>query len=269
VKPLVESTLKLERAHKLALKAASDVALALYEAKLDQSPPGPALDAFFADHKLALKPLAPFTREAGPAELSGSPEIAAEAFKLGKAQNRYVSEALPGPIGAVILVWKDMQPSRKPAITEVRDKVSADYIENEKRKQFVEFGKTIKTQLEARLKAGDTFEKAAAAAANGLKLEAKTFPAFSLRNRPQDLDYSVFGALERLEKGQVSDMVINADKGIFVYAMDKKAPDISDSNPQYVSTRNQVASYNARIGGSTYISEMVERELKKSEPKAQ
>jgi peptidyl-prolyl cis-trans isomerase D len=267
VKSMVESTLKLERAQKLALKAASDVALALYESKLDQATPGPALDAFFADRKLTLKPLAPFTREAGPAELGGSPDVATEAFKLGKAQKRYVSEAIASPTGAVILVWKDAQPSRKPLITEVRDKVATDFAENEKRKRFVDLGKTIKSQLEARLKAGDAFDKAVAAAANGVKVEAKTIPAFTLRNRPQDLDYSVFSALERLEKGQVSDMVINADKGIFVYAVEKKAPDLSEANPQFVDTRKQLAGYNARLGGSAYISELVEKELKRSEPK--
>ena len=264
---LAESTLKLERAQKLALKAASDVSLALYEAKLDQAVPGAALDAFLADRKLTLKPLAPFTREAGPAELSGSPEIAAEAFKLGKSANRYVSEAVATQTGAVIIVWKDTQPTRKPALPEVRDKVATDYVENEKRKRFVDLGKTIKAQLEARLKAGDTFDKAVAAAANGMKLEAKTLPAFTLRTRPQDLDYSVFGALERLEKGQVSDMIVNADKGIFVYALEKKAPDLSEANPQFVDTRKQIASYNARLGGSTYISDLVEKELKRSEPK--
>jgi peptidyl-prolyl cis-trans isomerase D len=267
VKPAVESALKLERAQQAALKAASDVALALYESKLDQSVPGPALDAFLAERHLTLKPLAPFTRESGPAELGGSPEIAAEAFKLGTAQNRYASEALASPTGAVILVWRETQPSRKPPLTEVHDKVVADYTENEKRKRFVDLGKTIKAQLEARLKAGDAFDKAAAAAANGLKLEAKTFPAFTLRTRPQDLDYSVFATLERLEKGQVSDMVISADKGVFVYAIDKKAPDLTEANPQFVDTRKQLASYNARLGGSTYLGEMVERELKKSEPK--
>ncbi len=267
VKSLVETTLKLERAQKLALKAASDVALAIYESKLDQSVPGPALDAFLADRSLTLKPLAPFTREAGPAELASSQEIANEAFKLGKAQNRFVSEALAGPTGAVILVWKDTQPARKPLIAEVREKVAADYTENEKRKRFVDLGKSIKAQLEARLKAGDPFDKAVVASANGVKLEAKTLPAFTLRTRPQDMDYAVLGALERLEKGQVSDMVINADKGVFVYAADKKAPDLSETNPQFVTARIQLASYNARLGGSTYVSELVERELKRSEPK--
>lgn len=268
-RPAVESTLRLERAQKLALKAASDTAVAIYEAKLDQSPAGPALDGFLAARKLALKPLAPFTRESGPAELGGPGEIASEAFKLGKTANRYVSEAHAAPVGAVILVWRDLQPARKPLIAEVREKVSADYVENEKRKRFVELGKSIKSQLEARLKAGDTLDKAVATVNAGVKLEVKTLPAFTLRSRPQDIDYSVFGALERLEKGQLSDMVINADKGLFVYAIDKKAPDLTEANPQFVETRTQLAAYNSRLGGSAYLSELVEKELKKSEPKAQ
>jgi peptidyl-prolyl cis-trans isomerase D len=64
-------------------------------------------------------------------------------------------------------------------------------------------------------------------------------------------------------------MIINADKGEFVYAIDKKAPDLSEANPQFLETRTQIASYNARISGSAFLSELVEKELKKSEPKAQ
>lgn len=266
VRPQVEATLRLERAQKLAIKAASDLALALFEAKV---PNGPALEQLIAGRKLQLKPLAPFSHSEGPAELGHAPEIADEAFKLNK--DRYVSDALPSPTGAVVLVWKDLQASRKPLFSEVRDKVSADYIENEKRKRFVELGKTAKAQIEARLKAGDSFDKAVAAAAtaSGLKLEAKTLNEFSMRNRPQDVDYSVLGTLERLNKGEVSDMVINPDKGIIVYAVDKKAPDMNESNPRYTETRSQLASISSRMGASAYIAEMVDRELKRTEPKPQ
>lgn len=270
VRPQVEATLKLERAQRLALKAASDIAVALYEGGLDKLGVSPALDAFLAARKLSLKPLAPFTREAGPAEFGGAAEIASEAFKLGKDRDRLITDALASPTGAVIVVWRDLQPSRKPALTEVREKVSADYVENEKRKRFVELGKMLKSQLEARLKVGDTIDKAiAAVGGSGVKLEAKTIPAFTLRNRPQDMDYSALGALEHLEKGQVSDMIINADKGIFVYAVDKKAPDLTEANPQFVATRTQIASYTSRLGGGAYISELVDKELKKSEAKEQ
>src|SRR5205807_2574899 len=122
--------------------------------------------------------------------------------------------------------WKNTQPPRKPLLTEVKDKVAADYVENERTKRFTELGKTIKSQLEARLKAGDAFEKAVATvgSANSVKIEAKAIPPFTLRTRPQDLDYAVFGTLERLEKGQVSDLIrSSADKGVIVYAVDKKA----------------------------------------------
>jgi peptidyl-prolyl cis-trans isomerase D len=263
VRPQVEAALKRDRAQQKAVKAASDVAVALFESKVRPA----SLDAFLSERKLSVKPLAPFTRDSGPAELGGSPEIAAEGFKLNA--ERFVSEALPTPSGAAILVWKDTQAARKPLFNEVREKVLADYLESEKRKRFVELGKSIKTQVEARLKAGDTFEKAVAAASGAPKLETKTLPPFTLRDRPQDIDYSILGALDPLEKGQVSEMVINVDKGLFVYAIDKKAPDLSEANPRYVETRTQLASYSSRMGASAYIAELVQKELKRSEPKAE
>lgn len=266
VRPKVETAVKLQRAQKIAAKAASDLSVALYEAKA-RTPE--AIDAFLAAHKLQPKKLNAFTREDAPSEFGGSNEVVAEAFRLNK--DRLVSDALTTPNGAVILLWKETLPSQKPQFAQVREKVASDYVENERRKRFVELGKTVKSQLEARLKAGDAFEKAAAAVSSSanVKLEAKTIPPFTARNRPQDLDYSVLGALERLEKGQLSDMVINASKGLFVYAIDKKAPNIAETNPQYAETRTQIASYNSRIGSSAYVSELVEKELKKSEPKSQ
>ncbi|HVS51132.1 MAG TPA: SurA N-terminal domain-containing protein [Opitutaceae bacterium] len=264
VRPQVEAALKLERARQRAEKAASDLALALFEAKVTN---GPALDTFLATRKLQAKPLQPFTRDAGPAELGGSPEIAKAAFELNA--QRFTSDSVTTPDGAAILFWKDTQPARKPLFNEVREKVLADYVENEKRKRFVELGRTIKSQLESHLKAGDTFDKAAAAAAasTGVKIDAKMLAPFTLRNPPQDLDYSARPALDRLEKGQVSDMTINADKGIFVYAADKKLPDLSEANPRYTETRTQLASYTARMDAQAYISELVQKELKKAELK--
>ena len=265
VRAQVESTLKLEGAKKRAAKAASDLSLALFEAKAKTQP---AIDEFLAKQKFTAKTLPPFSREAAPLELSGSPELAAEAFRLNA--DRLVSDALATPTGAIILFWKETQATRKPLFTEVRDKVVADYTESERRKRFVELGKSVKSQLDARLKAGDTIEAAAAAVAttSGLKIEAKTLAPFTLRSRPQDADYTVISTLERLEKGQVSDMSMGADKGIFVYAVEKKAPDVTDANPQFAATRKQIASYSGRAGASAYLSELVEKELKRSEPKA-
>jgi peptidyl-prolyl cis-trans isomerase D len=269
VRGQVESTLKAQRAQQLAVKAASDFALQLFEAYKNKQPDEATLQAFLAKHNVQQKPVAPFSRDSVPPEFAGAPDAISEAAKLN-AQH-FVSEAFPIPAGAAIMLWKETQPPRRPLFNEVREKVLADYLENEKQKKFVEVGKTIKAQLEARLKAGDTFEKAAAAAAaaTGVKLDAKMLPPFTPRTRPADLDSSVFGPLERLEKGQVSDMVLNPEKGVFVYAADKKLPDLSESNPRFVETRNQLAAYTASQGARAYLDEMVQKELKKSEPKPQ
>jgi peptidyl-prolyl cis-trans isomerase D len=264
VRTQVEATLKLERAQQLAIKAASDLTLKAFESKV-KTPT--SIDEFLAATKLHTKALAPFTRQEGPAEYGHSPEIAEAAFNLN--QDRVISDALPSPNGAVVLFWKETQAAHPPVFAEVRAKVLADYIENEKRKRFVELGKAAKSEIESRLKAGDSFEKAVAtaASASGLKIETKKLAAFAPRSRPQDVDYSILGTLEHLNKGQVSDMVINADKGIFVYAADKKLPDLTDANPRFKETRDQLASYSSSVDGSAYIAELVDRELKRNEPK--
>ena len=265
VRPQVELALRFERAQRLATKAASDFVFSLYEANATAE--SPALAKLVAAHKHPLRMLAPFSRESGPAEFGAfASAIAQEAFKLGK--DRVYSEALTTNAGAAVLLWKETLPSRKPALLEVRAKVLSDFSENEKRRRFVELGRTLRALIENRLKAGDTFEKATVAAASGTsaKIEVKSIPAFTLRNRPQDLDFSMLGSLERLEDGQVSDLAIAADKGTFVYVSAKQAPDFSASNPLFAETQNQLAAYTARLGSSSFLSEFVENELKRSEP---
>ena len=264
VRPKVETDLKLDKARRAAMKAASDLSYALYTQKL--VPGTPAFDDFVASQKISVKPLAPFTREQGPAELGGSQEIATEAFKLNS--ERRFSDAVESPTGAVVLFWKETQPARKPLLAEVRAKVEADYIDGEKRKKFVELGREVRATIDARLKAGDTFEKAvaAAASAHSVKIDAKMLPAFTRRQPPQDIDYSVFGTLERLDKGHLSDMVIAKDHGLIVYAADKKLPNLTESNPQFAATRAQIAAATARIGAGSYLNQLIADELKKSEP---
>lgn len=265
VRAQVESALKLERAQKAAAKRASDVALALHNSGA-KTPA--AVDLFLAKENLVTRTLPPFAREAAPLELSGSPEVAAEAFRLNK--DRLTSDALATPTGAVILYWKESQPSHKPLFLSVRETVAADYIENERRKRFIDLGRTVKAQLEARLKAGDTMEQAVTAASSaGLKLEAKAFEPFSRRTRSQGVDQNLINALGRLEKGQVSDMRFSGDKGLFVYVSDKKAPDVTESNPLFVDARTQFATDSGRMSGGSYLNEIVEQELKRSEPKVQ
>lgn len=265
VRAQVEAELKSERARQLALKAASDFSLALYETKA--TPDSPAFNGLVSANKVTVKTLAPFTHDAGPAELGGSPEIADAAFKLN--QERWFSDALSTPSGAVVLFWRETQPSRQPQFAEVRAKVAADYIENEKRKRFAELGRALRSTVETRVKAGDAFDKAVAAHAGALKVETKQLPSFTLRQPPADADYSLLNSLDRLEQGQVSDFMVNGDKGAFVYVVERKLPDLAETSEQFKNTREQLAQMNARFGASAYLDQVVERELARTAPKTQ
>ncbi|HWA85250.1 MAG TPA: peptidyl-prolyl cis-trans isomerase [Opitutus sp.] len=265
VRPQVETALKLERARALALKNASDFSYALYEHHLTPGTPG--FDAFLAAQHITLKTLAPFTHEAGPAEFNHSSDVADAAFKLD--QERSYSDAIGIPSGAVVLFYKDQLPTRKPLLTEVHDQVASDYIEGERRKKFVELGRTLRSTIEARLKAGDTFEKAAAAAATAgdVKIDAKLLAPFSRRTPPRDIDYSVFSMLDQLDRGEISPMTIAQDHGLIVYAADKKLPDLSPANPQFASMHNQLADGTAHTTMAGYFDDAITTEVKKSEPK--
>ena len=260
----VELAYKLERAARLATKAASDFTFELFQKKI--IPGSPAFAELLASHNIVLKDLAPFTQEEPPVELGRSPEAASEAFKLGP--DRLYSDAIALTTGSAVLFWKETHPVRQPLLAEVKTKVSADYVENEKQKRFVDLGKTLRSQLQARFKAGDAFDKAVATVSGSatVKIEGKTPAPFTLRQRPQDLDYAALGTLESLKKGDVSEMVQGQDKGLLVYAIDKKAPDLSEGNPQYKTFQSQLARFTAARNSSEYLREIVETELAKSAP---
>jgi peptidyl-prolyl cis-trans isomerase D len=261
VRPFVEARVKARKAQRLALDAAATFALGLYDNKVAA---GPALEAYLAAAKLTATPLAPFTRDAGPAEFGGSQEISEAAFRLDA--DRYFSEELPTPGGAAIVLWKETLPSRKSLLAEVQSKVAADYIDNERRARFAELGQAIRAKIQAGLKAGLSFDQAAAGAAAGtVAVTTKRIPTFRLHDRPKDMDESVAGELDHLDKGQVSEMVQSEGGGVLVYAADKKAPDLNLSNPLYAETRAEIALYSSRITSNSVMGEIVDKELKRSQ----
>ncbi len=258
----VEEAYKLERAEALATTAASDLAVALYENKVTAA----TLDAFLKARQLTRKTVAPFNAESVPAELGSSNRVATEALKTGPGH--LFSEPVSTGRGAAILVWNETIPARQPALAEVKDKVTIDYLESEKRKRFTEAGRALRTALQARLKAGDTLAKAVAASASVIpaKLGTKSWPAFTLANPPQDLDYNVYTAINGLQKGELSEMSVSVEQGLIVYAADKKLPSADPASPKFTETRNRLAEFTASRDGGALLAAMVESELAKSVP---
>jgi len=58
--------------------------------------------------------------------------------------------------------------------------------------------------------------------------------------------------------------VLSPDKGLIVYAADKKAPDSSATNPQYLTYQFQIARGTAARTSGEYLKEIAEAELAKS-----
>lgn len=251
-----------ERTQALAATAASDFAVALYDAKVSAA----GLDAFLASHKLTRKPLAPFNADSVPAELGGNPAVAVEALKTGP--DHLFSDAVTTGQGAAILIWNETVPAYQPTLAEVKARATADYTESEKHRLFAEAGRTLRAALETRLKAGDTFDKAVTASANVIpaKLGTKTWPAFTLSSPPQDIDYNVYTIIETLQKGDLSQMVSSPEQGLIVYAADKKLPAVAAGSPKFTETRDRLATFTASRNGGAALAAMVDAELAKTTP---
>lgn len=264
VRAQVDAELKLAKARDLATREASALTLAFYESKLSNNET--TIDSFLAAHHVSTKPLQPFSSTEGPRELGHSADVTSAAFKLN--DQRFYSDAIPVQNGAVILLWKETLPARMPLMSEVLDKVTADYLEAEKRKRFVAAGKTLQSNITTQLAAGKDFAAAAQQAAQtaGLTLQVKSLSPFTPSNPPEASEFSTYGPLETLKKGEVSAMIIKGQKGVLVYAADKQLPDLTSANPLFEQTRKQIAAMTSRLGVSKYLDQVVREELAKSEP---
>lgn len=261
VRAQVEAALKEAVGARGASKAANDLATAIFDRKLTAN--SPELTAFLAEQRHPAKAVAPFAPDQPPADMPWIASYTEQVSRLSK--ERHFSDPLPTTDSFVILLWNESLPGYKPLFTEVRDRVLADYKDGEKRKLFIARGQALRTQLAAAAKTASANFAATAAAE---KLEVKSYAGFTLRQPPQDMPYQAFGTLQGLEAGQVAEMVADAEKGYLVFAQEKKQPDLAPGNPRYAELQQQMMIRTAANNGSTYLGELVERELKKSESTA-
>jgi peptidyl-prolyl cis-trans isomerase D len=256
VRAQVETAIRSLASRRLASQAANDLTVALYERKAALKPNSPELAAALASAHLTPVPLAPFAPDNPPADRAWLGSYAEAISQL--SADRPFSDALPTPDGFVVMLWNESLPAYKPLYADVRERVLADYRENEKRRLFIERGQALK----ARLQAG--FADAAAAE----KLTVKSYAGFTAARPPQDMPQAALAALAGLEAGKVSDLLPLGDKGIFVYAQEKKLPDLSPANPRYAEVQAQLMTFAASSNENSYLGELVAKELEKSEPPA-
>jgi peptidyl-prolyl cis-trans isomerase D len=259
VRTQVEAAIKQAASARGASKAANDLTVALFERKLTAN--SPELAAFLAANRRTPVAIAPFTPDAPPADLPWLGNYAEQISRL--SQERYFSDPLPTANSFVVLLWNETLPAYKPLFTEVRERVAANYRENEKRKRFIERGQALRTQLQAAAQGGaEKFASAAAAE----KLTVKTHANFTFRQPPQDMPYAALSALQDLAPGKVSEMVATGEQGVLVYVQEKKLPDLTPTNPRYAELQKQLMLFTAGTNENSYLGGLVTRELKKIEP---
>jgi len=261
VRAQVEAALKNAVSARGAAKAANDLTVALFEKKLTAN--SPEFAAFLAANRRTPVAVAPFAPDTPPANLPWLGNYADPISRL--SQERFFSDPLPTTNSFVVLLWNESLPAYKPLFSEVRDRVAADYRDNEKRKRFIEQGRALRAQLQAAVAAGA--EKFAATAV-AEKLAVKSYANFTLRQPPQDLPYPALTALQGLEPGKVSEMVATGEQGFLVYVQDKKLPDLTPASPRYAELQRQLMLFTAGTNENAYLGGLVERELKKIEPPA-
>ncbi len=259
VRAQVEVAIRDLAARRLASQAANELTVALYERKAALKPNSAELAAFLAGINHPAVAIPPFSPDSPPAD---RPWLGSYAEAISKLNADHpVSDVLPTPDGFVVMLWNESLPSYKPLFTDVKDRVLADYRENEKRRLFIARGAELKAKLQA---AGAGFATAAAAE----KLAVKAYANFSLRQPPQDLPPAAYSAFGSLEAGQVSDLLPSNDKGLFVFAQEKKLPDLSPANPRYAEVQKQLMAFAASTNENSHLGQLVEAELEKSNPQA-
>ena len=261
VRSQVESALRQERARRLAAKAASDLTVALFEARATAANVASLVSA--RGHSLESAP--PFTRNRPPQFLGGNPQLAAEAFKLN--QERPVSDALTTPTGAVVLVWQESLPAHPAEFAAVKEDVRRDYVESQRRQRFAALGRTLKQEIGDRVRRGEDFAAAVAAVAQAhhVKIEAKAHAPFARREPPQEVSPTALSALDHLEAGQISDLLINQDQGLLVHVAAKDRPAVAPSDGRFAEMRTRMAGALASSNANELIRGMVETELARFE----
>jgi peptidyl-prolyl cis-trans isomerase D len=172
--------------------------------------------------KLGLTP--PLEANQPIPEVGNSPELAETVFRLRPGDD---SSPIHTDKGYVVISVKEDQPAHPAALSEVHDRVLADY----RHEKATDLAKTRAEELAKRAKSGEDLTKAAKA----LGMEAKTSDLFSRTGSVSDLGGAAqLGPAFGLSAGQTSDAVsLGANWAVY------KVLDRQDANPADMAKQQQ------------------------------
>jgi len=172
-----------------------------------------------------------------------------QVFRLN--ESRYFSDPIQNGTNYVILIHQGEELSYTPELTKVLEKVTKDYIEEQRRAKFTEKGAEIKKAVASAISDGQTF----ADAAKAQNLSHQAFEAFKRNATPSEgFGADLLPQLDNLKESEVSGWVSTATNGVLVFAAKKLVP-------SYDLEAEEVKTYLERQNASTSNVEYVMREM--------
>lgn len=212
-----------EQAWQVAEQRSEAFTLELWEQEIERD--SEAFDRLLDDYRAETEQLEPYARN----RALSHPEIGRQVLEsmwmyATESSRRYfsdISELRGG--GAVVLVFDEVIPERLPPFEEVADDVEYDWVRDNRRRLFSEYGEELYADLNARLEEGTGFIEAA----EELDLAVEDPDPFKGNEAPDSLARSQAWQQNRyLGEGAVSRMSIERSEGVFIYIRSRSVPDV-------------------------------------------
>lgn len=275
VRPNAAALLRQQRAQTLAVEAAGKLALDM--AKKDVRPDSSEFDALLASHKLNLRTLPAFSKNAPPDFFKkNGATVAKETFALG-AEARY-SNPIATSQGAIVLVWQESMQECPADFADVADKVKTDYINEAQDSQIRQLAQKVTSRLETELASGVPFPIAIAKAslAEGVGVATTNHAPFTLRQHDASrygktnegyIDRDLIESIRSLSRGQISKISVAGKTAKFVYAQNVEYSDLTDANPEYKRIEDALSARYTRGKFDSFVNQLVKTELEKTNKK--
>lgn len=218
-----------QEASKIAARKAENFSMQLWQQKIPYE--SDAYQSLVDSFAIQTRQLDPYPRDQAPSVDNVPAELLDSMWIYLTNPQRYFSDIATYDDGAVVLVTGGSLPSRMPPFEEVRQTVTQQFLQSEKRRLFAEKGKEIHDQLaEAVSDTGTSFADAAAE----LGLETESLESFTGASIPRQLRQSgIWEQARFLQQGEIAPMSIQQERGTFAYMAERSVPEIDYTSEEF------------------------------------
>jgi len=218
------------------IATAADISNTLYE-KLPTDSLRPGSPDFVAELEksgLGFTEIPAFPRDRVPSNAPVPAEIL-QSVVGSLNETLWRTDAIPAGDGVFVVVFRGTEPSRIPALDEIKSEVVAAWREKDREAQFLVTARAKGSELSVAVSDGKKFDEAATAL--GFKIVSPD--AFTLRSIPADFaSPALIEMLRSLPENKVSPMIeIGTGRAVFAKIVSKTVPAIDEKSEEYKNLR--------------------------------